>query len=50
MHFDNPNTEGAYVTVDGQKFLICDPTYINADLGMAMPDLQNTSVEILRLR
>lgn len=50
VHFDNPNTEGAYVTVDGQKFLICDPTYINADLGMAMPDLQNTSVEILRLR
>ncbi|MDR1757070.1 MAG: hypothetical protein LBR65_08990 [Culturomica sp.] len=37
-------------TVNGEKYLICDPTYINANLGMSMPQFRNTSAEILPLK
>lgn len=49
VHFDNPQTTGTFVMVDGRRFLICDPTYINANLGMAMPQLAGTGVEIIVL-
>lgn len=41
---------GTFVTVGGRKFMICDPTFINADAGMAMPDLLNTPVEVFELK
>ena len=47
VHFDE-EVFGNYVTVDGDKFLICDPTYVNANVGMAMPDV-GTEVEIIKL-
>lgn len=50
VHFDNPATRGDYVTVDGKKYLICDPTFIGASLGMAMPDLKSTTVEVVTLK
>ena len=50
VRFDNPHTTGDYLNVDGKKFLICDPTYIGASLGKAMPNLMQTPVEIIRLR
>lgn len=49
VHFDNPQTLGNYVVVDNRKFLICDPTYIGADIGMTMPNLNNISVNIIKL-
>jgi hypothetical protein len=50
LHFDNPNTAGDYVMSGGVKYIICDPTYIGASLGMGMPQLQTTPVEVIRLR
>lgn len=50
VHFDNPRTTGSNVEVDGEKYLICDPTYIGADIGMAMTNLGNTGVKILPLQ
>ena len=47
--FDEQDVTGDYVVVGGRKFAICDPTYINANAGMAMPDLMDTSVEVLGL-
>lgn len=35
---------GDYIDVDGRRYLVCDPTYINAPIGMAMPDLELESV------
>ncbi|MDR1348574.1 MAG: hypothetical protein LBJ63_09155, partial [Prevotellaceae bacterium] len=49
IQFDNPTTEGDYVMVDGKKYLICDPTFIHANLGMSMPDLRNVAVEIIKI-
>lgn len=50
VKFNNPQTKGDYVTVDGEEYLICDPTYVNARLGMAMPELNNMKVEIVKLK
>ena len=37
--FDEDIT-GEYVKINGRKYLVCDPTYINASIGMEMPDLK----------
>ncbi|MDR0559523.1 MAG: hypothetical protein LBG92_05095 [Prevotellaceae bacterium] len=50
VKFDSPDTQGDYVTLDGVKYLICDPTYRNANLGKAMPKLRNIAFEIIRLK
>lgn len=50
VKFDNPQTTGDYFLIDGAKYLICDPTYINADLGNAMPQLRDMLVEIIQLK
>lgn len=50
VRFDNPNTSGDYLNVDGKKFLICDPTYIGAPLGKEMPILKNSPTEIIHLK
>ena len=48
VRFDNPNTSGDYLNINGKKFLICDPTYIGAPLGKEMPNLKNSPKDILR--
>lgn len=50
IRFDNPDTTGDYLNVDGKKFLICDPTYIGATLGMGMPQLRQVPIEVIRLK
>lgn len=49
VRFDNPDTTGDYLNVDGKKFLICDPTYIGATLGMGMPQLRQVPIEVIKL-
>jgi len=43
------NVPGDYVTVNGKKYLICDPTYINANIGMSMPRYKNVKPEIVQI-
>ena len=50
IKFDNPQTKGDYIEVDGQKYLLCDPTYIGADLGMGMPALREIPIEVIKLK
>lgn len=50
VRFSNPGTTGDYVTVDGAKYLLCDPTYIGAGLGMGMPQLTGIPIEIIKLK
>ncbi|MDE6648722.1 MAG: hypothetical protein K2K45_02205 [Muribaculaceae bacterium] len=40
---------GDYFDIDGKRYTVCDPTYINADIGMAMKQFKNASAEIIRL-
>ena len=39
---------GDNVLIDGKKFLICDPTYIGASIGMCMSEYKNVAPEIIR--
>lgn len=36
---------GDYFTIEGKKYLICDPTYINAGIGLSMPNLDNSKAQ-----
>lgn len=38
---------GAVVEYKGKKYTVSDPTYINATVGMVMPDYRNTSPNII---
>ena len=39
--------KGVYMEVEGRKYVACDPTYINASVGMVMPDNKGVSPEII---
>ena len=41
--------KGNYVLYNNQKFTICDPTYIGANIGMSMPKYKTTEVKIIEL-
>ncbi len=45
----NGEVYGAYFEVDGVKFTICDPTYIGAPVGEAMPQFVNALAKIIRV-
>jgi len=45
----NGQVDGDYITYRGQKYIICDPTYINADIGMVLPQYKSKSVTVVRL-
>ena len=43
------DVQGDYVLLDGgNKYLICDPTYVGASIGKCMPNFKNVSPEIIR--
>lgn len=43
----NVDVPGDYLDYKGKKFTICDPTYINAYIGMCMPDYKNAKLEAI---
>lgn len=49
VRFDE-DIAGDHYMIDGQRFLICDPTYIGADIGIAMPQYKNSPADLIDLR
>ena len=49
VKFSQP-LKGDHVILNGQKYVICDPTYIGAPVGVSMPglDTENTKVILLK--
>lgn len=41
--------KGNYVIVDNQVYVLCDPTYINSNVGDVMPQFTNVPAEIIKL-
>ncbi|MGA1824095.1 MAG: hypothetical protein ACMUIP_05460 [bacterium] len=39
--------KGDSIVNNGTRYIICDPTYINADIGMAMPRFKNITPKII---
>jgi len=38
---------GSYIDYKGQRYFICDPTYIGAEIGMSMPEYENVEPELI---
>jgi len=45
----NSDVEGDYVMYKGEKYIIADPTFENAPVGMAMPEFRNVEGKIIEL-
>lgn len=44
-----PQETGDFVRIDGEKYLVCDPTCINATTGRCMPSYLGKKAKIIRL-
>lgn len=49
VKFKDTSISGDYVEYNGEKYIICDPTYINANAGNAMPLNAQNGIEIWRI-
>lgn len=41
--------KGDYIVLDGQCYVVCDPTYINASIGMTMSEMDNRKAKVILL-
>jgi len=48
VHFTE-SVSGDYISLDNQKYVVCDPTYIGAPVGATMPDMDNGSAKVILL-
>lgn len=46
----NESITGDYVILSGHRYLVCDPTFINAEIGRTMPGMNNDKVHIIQLQ
>ena len=49
VKFNEP-LKGDYIQLGEDKYLVCDPTYIGASIGMTMPDMDNKSAKVILLK
>ena len=43
------DVQGDHIVLDDKKYIVCDPTYINATIGMQMPTMNGCEVKIVRI-
>lgn len=48
VHF-NDETKGDYLIINNKKYIVCDPTYIGAPIGEAMPQFKKVEAEVIEL-
>jgi len=48
VHF-NEHIDGDSINFNGKRFVVTDPTYINANAGMTMPDYKNKKPGVIRV-
>lgn len=41
---------GDYLILGGEKYIVCDPTYFGATIGMTMPDMDNDNASVILLQ
>lgn len=41
---------GDYIDLNGKKYVVCDPTYIGAPIGMTMPGMKNSKAGVILLK
>ncbi len=40
---------GDYFAIEGRRYVVCDPTYINAGIGESMPQYKTAKAKVIRL-
>ena len=45
----NEDVPGDYIMIGNRRFVVCDPTYINAPIGETMPGMNNSSAKVILL-
>ena len=45
----NEEVEGDYLIYEGKRYVVCDPTYIHAPVGLTMKDMDNSLAKIIVL-
>lgn len=48
VHFSE-NVTGDYISINGVRYIICDPTFIGAPVGRTMPNMDNTKAKVILL-
>jgi len=48
--FDTDDVYGDYLQIGGKRYIVCDPTYINADIGQAMPQYKQTAANVIKTK
>lgn len=43
------SVNGDYIQLNGQRYIVSDPTYIGAPVGMTMPNMNNQSAKVILL-
>lgn len=46
----NKSVSGDYLTYNNKRYIVCDPTYINAPIGRTMPGMNNQQAKIIALK
>lgn len=49
VEFTDDSAHGDVITVGGNRFVVCDPTYINAPVGRTMPGMDNATAQAILL-
>ena len=49
IHFTE-EVAGDYLTIGGKRYVVCDPTYINAPVGKTMTGMDNSTAHIIFLK
>ena len=47
---DNADVKGDGYMYGGKKYFVCDPTYINASIGMEMPQYKGKTPKVIKLK
>lgn len=50
VNFRDSKVTGDYINVDGVNYVVCDPTYIGAQIGMSMPQYASVAPEIFKIK
>ncbi len=45
----NSDINGKYVNYSNENYIVCDPTYVNANVGQCLPKYKNTDPKIITL-
>ncbi len=43
------SVNGDYIELNGTKYTVCDPTYTNANVGITMPKMDNSTAKVILL-